>query len=149
VEIGERKATDSPSINDRRESRSSNVNRTAEDIQRYRFDIASDIAKSRAQVRGREQSRDNDRAIEGSQGRTQARRRARRRRTHCHRKEDREGPRGSHLARTRECSFNMRAYRTCTPIARIISVSIGVFSEMDFSRRMFTREAARIPSHEG
>ena len=36
-------------------------------------------------------------------------------------------------------SFNMRAYRTSTSVAGIITVPIGVFSEMNFSEDVYAK----------
>lgn len=46
-------------------------------------------------------------------------------------------PQGSR--KMKECSFNMRAYRTCTSVAGIITVSTGVFSEMNFSEDVYAK----------
>lgn len=45
--------------------------------------------------------------------------------------------------KTKECSFNVRAYRTCTSVAGIITVSTGVFSEMNFSEDVYARKRSK------
>ena len=43
--------------------------------------------------------------------------------------------------KTKKCSFNMRAYRTCTSVAGIITVPTGVFSEMNFSEDVYAKDS--------